>query len=150
MNRFGLATGVAVLLAAPLTLHAQLPLNTQTPGKATKATVQQVCAADFAPKPLSKGRITEAFAAYGMANNPGDRVIDQLIPANLGGSDDVDNLWPQPPKGQWSAESKDQLEAKLHEMVCSGKMPLKEAQKVIRENWVKAYQEYVAPAANTK
>lgn len=150
MNRIGLATGVAVLLAAPLTLHAQLPLSTQTPGKATKATVEQLCAADFTPKPLSKRQITEAFAAYGMANKPGDRVIDQLIPANLGGSDDLDNLWPQAPKGQWSAETKDQLEAKLHEMVCGGKITLKEAQKLIRENWVKAYQEYIAPSANTK
>ena len=33
----------------------------------------------------------------------------------------------------------------LHELVCSGKLPLKEAQKAIATNWIQAYGQYIGP-----
>jgi hypothetical protein len=50
--------------------------------------------------------------------------FDHLIPRELGGADDIKNLWPQP----WTdAQKKDKLENQLHKSVCSGRMTLKEA-----------------------
>jgi hypothetical protein len=33
----------------------------------------------------------------------------------------------------------------LHELVCSGKLSLEEAQKAIATNWIQAYEQYVGP-----
>jgi hypothetical protein len=120
-----------------------LPNPTLTSGKAAKVDEAKLCSADYAPSPLTDKQRDAALANYGMLRNPGDHVIDFLIPQSLGGSNDVDNLWPQAPKGEFGADKKDELEAKLHELVCSKQMKLSDAQKEIKKNWVKAYRQYV-------
>jgi hypothetical protein len=40
---------------------------------------------------------------------------------------------------------KDSLEARLHALVCSGKLDLKTAQQAIATNWLAAYNRYVGP-----
>lgn len=66
--------------------------------------------------------------------------FDHLISRELGGADDVKNLWPQP----WaSAKMKDQLENKLHALVCKGTITLATAQRAIADDWVAAYGKYV-------
>jgi hypothetical protein len=63
--------------------------------------------------------------------------IDHLISLELGGSNAVENLWPQQYGG--SAEKKDRLENRLHRDVCKGLIPLEQAQKEIAVDWKKAY-----------
>jgi hypothetical protein len=73
---------------------------------------------------------------------------DHLISLELGGSpDDPKNLWPEPHHviGGWGSYAKDQLENRLHSMVCHGQMPLAEAQRLIATNWIAAYQRYISP-----
>jgi len=73
---------------------------------------------------------------------------DHLISLELGGSPDSPrNLWPEPHHviGGWGSYVKDQLENKLHSMVCRGQMPLAEAQRLIATNWIGAYQRYISP-----
>jgi hypothetical protein len=67
--------------------------------------------------------------------------VDHLIPLELGGSNDIKNLWPQPgdPRPGW--DEKDQLENELHAEVCAGKMPLAAAQQCIASNWVECWEE---------
>lgn len=63
--------------------------------------------------------------------------IDHLIPRELGGADDVRNLWPQP----WTqARKKDTLENFLHRSVCAGHLSLPDAQEAIRSDWARAYR----------
>jgi len=123
-----------------------LPNPTLTPGATSKVSVEKLCSADFAAPALSKSKTEQALSNYGMGNNPGDHVVDFLIPPSLGGSDALDNLWPQAPKGEWGADKKNELEAKLHELVCSKQLKLADAQKAIRKDWVKAYRQYVTGA----
>lgn len=123
-----------------------LPNPTLTPGATTKVSVEKLCSSDFVAPALSKSKVEEALSNYGMASRPGDHVVDFLIPQSLGGSDEVDNLWPQAPKGEWGADKKDELEAKLHALVCSKQLKLADAQKAIRKDWVKAYRQYVTGA----
>ena len=56
-----------------------------------------------------------------------------------GAPQDPANLWPQLRFGEWSADRKDTLEAKLCRLACDGKVPLAEAQ---RER-IAAYRKYI-------
>ena len=68
---------------------------------------------------------------------------DHLVSLEIGGSPtDPKNLWPQPYAGI-GARIKDQIENKLHDLVCSHKMLLTQAQKEISTNWYTAYLKYV-------
>jgi len=83
---------------------------------------------------------------YGIGNErPQDYELDHLIPLELGGAPrDQKNLWPQPWVGQWNAHMKDELENKLHKLVCEGTLPLHDAQEAIRSDWKGAYDKYEA------
>jgi hypothetical protein len=61
----------------------------------------------------------------------------------LGGSNELRNLWPQRFNIAWNAARKDRLERRLHAMVCSGQMSLRTAQEAIARDWVAAYLRYV-------
>ena len=68
---------------------------------------------------------------------------DHLIPLELGGNPtNPKNLWPEAyatsiPDG--GAKSKDKVESYLHTQVCSGAMPLTEAQQMIASDWYRVY-----------
>jgi len=73
---------------------------------------------------------------------------DHLIPLGLGGApSDPRNLWPEPriPRDGWGADRKDELEFVLNQLVCSRRLPLREAQRAIATNWIAAYLQYVGP-----
>jgi hypothetical protein len=73
---------------------------------------------------------------------------DYLIPLGLGGAPSYPrNLWPEPrisPDG-WGADRKDEVEFALNQLVCSERLPLREAQRAIATNWIAAYLRYVGP-----
>lgn len=72
---------------------------------------------------------------------------DHLISLELGGSPSAEaNLWPEPYASPDGARVKDQLENKLHALVCSGAMTLTVAQTAIATNWWSAYGAYVGEA----
>jgi hypothetical protein len=69
---------------------------------------------------------------------------DHLVPLCLAGApQDPANLWPQPRSGEWNADRKDKLEAKLCRLTCNGKVPLTDAQREIATDWIVAYRKYV-------
>jgi hypothetical protein len=71
---------------------------------------------------------------------------DHLVPLELGGDPTaLANLWPEPwnPSDGWGAERKDELENKLHQLVCSGHVSLASAQHAFKSDWIAAYVRYV-------
>ncbi len=66
-------------------------------------------------------------------------MVNHLISLELGGSNDVKNLWPEPYLPLPGARQKDVLENWLHKQVCTGKMPLADAQAMISRDWYEAY-----------
>ena len=64
-----------------------------------------------------------------------------LISANLGGSNDIKNIWVQPYDGIWNVTAKNKLEDRLHLMVCSKQMELDDAQHLML-NWKTSYSRY--------
>jgi hypothetical protein len=63
--------------------------------------------------------------------------LDHLIPLELGGANDVSNLWPEisDESGQGFRNSKDQVENSLKEAVCAHRIAIADAQNAIATNW---------------
>lgn len=120
-----------------------LPDPALTPGVATDLTAHQTCHKEGGwgrdARHVTATMKREVFERYGLTGNTdqaclrdkhGRRCeIDHLISRELGGADDVDNLWPQPYGGQpWNAVRKDKVENRLHKEVCAGNITLDQAQ----------------------
>ena len=71
--------------------------------------------------------------------------VDHLVSRELGGADDVRNLWPESYVTQpWNAHLKDRLENHLHELLCAKQITLEEARKEITYDWTKTYKKSTA------
>ena len=66
--------------------------------------------------------------------------IDQIVSLELGGSNDIANLYPEPGSGKASYYVKDKLENRLHAMVCAGSITLAAARRGIASNWETLYE----------
>jgi hypothetical protein len=128
-----------------------LPVPSITPGIVDKrATVQAVCGTKWGKtrRHVTAAMRAQVFAAYGMTGNKDPRCqpkgceLDHLISRELGGADDVGNLWPQPNSGSWNAKHKDRLENRLRREVCHGSLNLEAAQEMERRDWIAAYRQY--------
>ena len=123
------------------------PDSKLTPGVVDpSATVEKICTPGYTAKvrnvPASVKK--KVFAEYDIDPTSDKFEVDHLISLELGGSNDIKNLWPQSYTTQpLNAHHKDVLENKLHKMICSKKITIKEAQKAISTDWVKAYEKYV-------
>ena len=75
--------------------------------------------------------------------NPRDYEEDHLIPLEVGGNPtDPKNLWPEPygtSIADGGAKYKDKVENYLHDEVCSGRIPLAQAQQQIAVDWYRVY-----------
>jgi hypothetical protein len=124
-----------------------LPNRKLTPGATRKITaLSDVCTmvheevVEEVPTSLRQ----EVFQRYGIVNaRATDYEIDYLIAPGLGGVGDISNLWPESyASGTWNAHVKDELEERLHEMVCNGEIDLSVAQRDIAIDWIAAYKKY--------
>jgi hypothetical protein len=129
---------------------ALLPDPNATPGDTISSNAQIVCVAGYAQKErnVSTALKRQVYALYRvrpstqMRNGKRVRVcceVDHLISLELGGSNDIKNLWPEPYFPRPGARQKDVLENWLHKQVCLGKMPLADAQMMISRDWYEAY-----------
>ena len=83
------------------------------------------------------------YARYGIPHVPYQHEVDHLVSLELGGSNAITNLWPEPYAGRWGARTKDVLENRLHDLVCAGAVQLAYAQRIEAHNWGAAYRRYV-------
>jgi len=141
---------IAILFLGLMHLHtgvpAEIPNPRITPGYMRDASVRELCTTSTSlvrnvPDSLKK----QVFTSYKMSGN--DRSvckegyeIDHLISLELGGANDIKNLWPQSYCGSpYNAHIKDKLENELHRRVCKNEMTLKAAQDCISSNWTLCY-----------
>ena len=118
----------------------------------TQDTIQTtICVSGYAKKIRPPVSYTDPLkvqqiAQYGYSDtNPADYEEDHLVALEDGGHPtDPKNLWPQPRHTTpWNASDKDTLENVLHEMICSGQLPLDAARQALATDWVAAYHKYV-------
>ncbi len=123
--------------------HGGLPDSACTPGAIfPNATVQEICTYGYTRTvrnvPFSEK--DQVYAEYSIYQHyTGQYEVDHLVPLELGGSNDIANLWPEAASPTPGFHQKDEVENYLHDQVCSGAMPLKEAQTEIATNWLAVY-----------
>jgi hypothetical protein len=122
------------------------PNRTLTPGAARSVAQQDVCVADDNdPAWLLPASVEhEVLREYGITDSRAkDYQLDYLIPPSLGGTPDIQNVWPQPYSNLgWNAHAKDELENRLRQLVCEGRLTLPQAQRDISGDWTQAYKKY--------
>lgn len=74
----------------------------------------------------------------------GTYVLDRVVPISLGGHATQEaNLQLLELSGNRSAPRKRALERRLHQLVCAGKLGLREAQSALYPDWAPAYGRYI-------
>lgn len=115
------------------------PDHSLTPGAVfAEVTEAQVCTVGYTKTvrdvPISVKK--KVFALYGIPwEEHANYEVDHYISLELGGSNEIANLWPEPYNPRPGARQKDVVENYLHRQVCDGKMSLKEAQEAIVGDW---------------
>lgn len=126
--------------------RAVLPDPALTPGATLPVTTDDICVPGYSKKVrnVPKSVKEDVYDEYHVKPKPGEHFeVDHLISLELGGSNSVRNLWPEPYEGSDNAHIKDRLENRLHRDVCTNVMPLAQAQRAISVNWIDAYHQYV-------
>jgi Putative zinc-finger len=125
------------------------PNRSLTPGAVRHVTLSQICSSEDNDLDPTVSPVTETavLREYGVSVDPAvarNYQIDYLVNPQLGGTNDIKNLWPQRySSGAWDARAKDVLERHLHQMVCDRTVDLATAQREIEVDWIAAYKKYV-------
>lgn len=115
-----------------------------TPGAVfPDATAAQICqpgySSDVRDVPTQLKR--EVYQAYGVVErSAGEYEVDHLVSLELGGSNDIANLWPEAAEPRPGFHEKDSVESHLHQEVCRGSVQLADAQRSIATDWLSVYQ----------
>ena len=127
--------------------RGQLPDHSCTPGSIDPAVTQAdihstICRSGWTARVRPPEAQTErakydvAYPAYHLSPGAASE-LDHLVPLELGGSNDITNLWPEAGR---VPNPKDKVENALHDAVCSGKVTLAAAQQAIASDWTTAEQ----------
>ena len=129
-----------------------LPDPACTPGAADPAVTQEnidstICTSGYTatvrPPASNTDKVkTESLREYGQVAMKTTE-YDHLISLELGGTNSVSNLWPEPNKASATGTTnpKDAVENTLHRAICAHKVTLSAAQEAIARNWVTAVKD---------
>ena len=126
-------------------VNGKLPDAACTPGAIiATATKEQICQSGYAKnvRDVPESEKSDVYREYGIASHrAGQFEVDHLVSLELGGSNDIANLWPEAADPRPGFHEKDQVENYLHDQVCSGQLDLAAAQQQIATNWFAVYQD---------
>ena len=143
----------ALSLSAMAQDHAMLPNPKLTPGatdpKVTQKTIlKTICQPGYTAtvRNVTAAEKRQVMERYGLPESELSKVeIDHFISLEIGGSNDITNLWPEyydPATGQRNylgARDKDVIETHFHREICAGAMTLLDAQERIK-HWPEEYK----------
>jgi hypothetical protein len=113
-----------------------------TPGAIFPVTKNDICQSGYARsvRNVPDSEKNQDYAEYGITHHTtGQYEVDHLISLELGGSNDIANLWPEAASPTPGFHEKDKVENYLHDQVCSGAVSLQQAQIEISTNWIAVY-----------
>ena len=121
-----------------------LPNAALTPGAVLTSDVNTICKTGYSStvRNVTGAEKQQAAAEYHYTGPSSGVEYDHLISLELGGGNDLKNLWPQPIA---EAHVKDRLENYLHAAVCSGKMQLPDVQARVAANWIQLWNDVGRP-----
>jgi hypothetical protein len=106
------------------------------------ATKDQICQSGYSQtvRNVPQSVKDEVYAEYGIASHStGEYEVDHLVSLELGGSNDISNLWPEAASPKPGFHEKDKVENYMHDQMCSGAISLEDAQRQIATNWLDIY-----------
>ena len=136
-NNYGIQTKTS-----NCTANQSLPDPACTPGSILTTDASVVCVSGYSSKvrDVSVSTKEKVFKEYGISYaNHSKYEVDHLISLELGGSNDISNLWPESHDLTNGSFTKDKLENHLHSLVCNGTLTLPQAQYEISTNWIPYY-----------
>jgi hypothetical protein len=117
-------------------------------------TTAVICSSTFRTGTIRDVPQSEKFAVereYGMTARPYGRTIeiDHIVALEIGGSNSIANLFPEPGSGPNNYHVKDLVENRAHDMVCAGRISLHDAQASMAVDWEALYKRLfgVSPAS---
>jgi hypothetical protein len=122
------------------------PDRRRSPGAYYSAlTKSRICAPDFRTDPIRdvstskkqarRDRVRDGGKPYGKTLE-----IDHIVSLELGGSNDIPNLFPEKRDVSPGYKVKDKLENKLHDLVCDGTFTLRTVRRRIASDWQALYK----------
>jgi hypothetical protein len=93
----------------------------------------------------------QVYAEYGVTypQATGAYEVDHFIPLEIGGSNDIQNLWPEPATPTPGFHQKDLFENFEHDEVCHGAISVPEAQRRMVSDWYFYWQHEVGGVTAT-
>ncbi len=127
-------------------INGSFPDHLCTPGAIfPDAGTSTICVKGYTKKvrSVSASLKKKVYLEYGIAypQPTGSYEADHLIPLELGGSNDIANLFPEAGDPQPGFHEKDLVENYLHNEVCNGHLDLLKAQKQIANDWLSVYND---------
>jgi hypothetical protein len=119
-----------------------LPDPACSPGAVLTTDTSVICTSGYTQtvRDVPTSEKDQVFAEYGIDwSQRSGYEVDHIISLELGGSNDISNLFPESYSIQYGARIKDKLENYLHQQVCSGKLPITLAQQEIATDWLTYY-----------
>jgi hypothetical protein len=124
-------------------VNGKYPDHACTPGAIiASATKDQICVSGYSKgvRNVPDQEKKDVYAEYGITHRTtGEYEVDHYISLELGGSNDISNLFPEASLPKPGFHEKDKVENYLHEQVCSGAISLDEAQREIATDWYVVY-----------
>jgi len=121
-----------------------MPDHACTPGAIfPTVTKDQVCTSGYSStvRNVPTSEKDQVYAEYGIiTHTAGQYEVDHDISLELGGSNDIANLWPEAANPTPGFHQKDEVENYLHQEVCNGQISLTEAQELISAHWLDVYK----------
>ena len=126
-------------------VHNALPDSACTPGAIlATGTKDAICKSGYAKsvRNVPDSEKDQVYAEYGIKSHaPGQYEVDHLVSLELGGSNDIANLWPEAASPKPGFHEKDKVENYFHDQICSGAISLQQAQQEIATNWLSVYNQ---------
>lgn len=154
MPRLWIALAAMMSLAMPAWAQndATRPDPNLTPGAVRTTDVDAICNSGSTRevRHVTEREAMDVYNRYGLQTKHEGQCaaagceVDHLISLELGGSNDITNLWPEPYDGEWNAHVKDHLENFLHARICDGTITPQDAQAAISSDWIAAFKKYLA------
>ena len=121
-----------------------LPDHDCTPGAIFQnATIEEICTTGYSQsiRKVSTSLKKKVYAEYNLPypQKRGSYEADHLIPLELGGSNDIANLFPEAKLPFPGFPEKDLVENYLHQEVCAHRVALSVAQKIIAQDWTEIH-----------
>ena len=116
---------------------ALVPNRKLTPGKIAKR--------DKDRRGVTLAMEQKVFGRYRLPwTRRGEFKIDHLIPAELGGADTIENLWPQSVRTKpYGADRKELLTEVLVQRIAKKQITLEQAQEQISRDWIDAFIDHL-------